>query len=120
MWRLRKGEETHVSALDDWRHGWPSMRRVVRDESARDRGLLQLCGHMRVTGGIGVGRMVWPRGAGEVEDALSAPTEDSVSLKRGQNLGDTHNIGQGVKQEPGGRLGWNGGQERQVRIGPGR
>lgn len=75
---------------------------------------------MRVTGGVGVGRMVRPSGAGEVEDALSVPTEDCVSLKRGQNLGDTHIIGQGVKREPGGRLGRDGGQERQVRKGPGR
>lgn len=75
---------------------------------------------MRVTGGIGVGRVVRPSGAGKVGDALSVPTEDSVSLKRGQNLGDTHIIGQGVKREPGGRPGWDGGQERQVRIGPGR
>lgn len=34
-----KEKRPNVSALDDWRHGWPSMRRVVRDESAPDRGL---------------------------------------------------------------------------------
>lgn len=33
---------------------------------------------MRVTGGIGVGRTVRPRGAGKVEDVLSVPAEDSV------------------------------------------
>lgn len=53
----------------------------------RTVGSTALWPHESDGGGIGVGRMVWPRGAGEVEDALSVPTEDSVSLKRGQNLG---------------------------------
>ena len=43
MWRLRKGEETHVSALGDWRHcpGMMEMLGYVWEKGAGDKWMVE-------------------------------------------------------------------------------
>lgn len=108
MWRLRKGEEAHVSGLNDWVHGWPFLRKVVREESARESAGSRVLWHIRVIWDISLGWIVQPRG-GRGSRGHGCECLSTVWIPWRIEFGGA--LGQKMKQELGRKLGWNGEQE---------